>query len=101
MTRSNVTTPLWTDHPDKMAQFGTTASNSISPEAVADSMLSLVEEAKYPGGTCLEIATTGSRVLGIWNIAEPEAAGTQPSKEQIQMALGPILEKCRKERSRL
>jgi hypothetical protein len=81
-----------------MKQFGTTAENSISPEKVAESMLQLVEKAEYPGGTCLEISSAGSRVLGIWDIAAPEAAGTAPSEAALTTGYKPILDLMRVER---
>lgn len=50
---SLVRTPLWTDYPEKMKQFGYTTENSLSADDVAKSMLELVSDGKYGGGTCL------------------------------------------------
>ena len=68
-----VMTPLWTDRPDKVSQFGVTDSNAQTPEHVAQLMLSLVTDEKYPGGTMLETTVAGERVLGIWNIEKPSS----------------------------
>jgi hypothetical protein len=48
-----VRTPLWTDYPEKMKQFGYTMENTIPPEAVASAMIDLITNGKYEGGTCL------------------------------------------------
>lgn len=96
-----MTTPLWTADPEKMKRFGTTPANSITPEAVAESMLTLVEQEKYPGGTCLEVSSAGSRVLGVWDIPAPEAAGTMPTKEALETSYAPILKRMRDERAKL
>jgi hypothetical protein len=50
---SLVRTPHWTDYPEKMRQFGYTTENSLSADDVAKSMLELVSDGKYGGGTCL------------------------------------------------
>jgi hypothetical protein len=85
-----VRTPLWTDHPDKIKQFGYTTESSISPEEVAQAMIELCTDGKYGGGTCLETSTGGNRILGTWNIAEPASAGTAVPKEAIKMNQAPI-----------
>lgn len=93
----NVTTPLWSDHPEKMKQFGTTAENSITPEAVAVGMKNLVEEGRYPGGSCMEISSAGTRLLGTWNIAAPAALGTSVSAAILERNYRPIMATMAKE----
>ena len=84
-----------------MKRFGTAPSNSVTPEAVAESMLSLVEQEKYPGGSCLEVSSAGSRLLGVWDIAAPKAAGTMPTREALAMSYAPILQRLKDERAKL
>jgi len=67
-----------------MEQFGYSTQNSITPYQVAESMLSLVTEGKYPGGTCLERNVRGTRVLGTWNIEAPIVAGTDVPKGALE-----------------
>ena len=96
-----VRTPLWTDYPEKMEQFGYTNDNSITAESVAKTMIELVTEGKYGGGTTLECAASGSRSLGTWNIEPPDVKGTSVPAEVIKRNLAPIKEKLAKERSLL
>jgi len=63
VVNSKVRTPLWTDHPDKMKLFGYTEEGVISPEEVAASMVSLIEEERYGGGAILEITPSGTRIV--------------------------------------
>jgi hypothetical protein len=93
-----VKTPLWTDHPEKMAQFGYDEKNASSAEQVAQDMIMLVTEGKYGSGTSLESTVGGSRVLGTWNIEPPAGTGTGVPKEIMERNYRPILEKLRLER---
>ena len=95
---SIVRTPLWTDYPEKMKQFGYTVENSITADDVANAMVELVTDGKYEGGTCLETTTQGSRVLGTWNIPPPASHGTQVPQEAIERNYAPILAVLKKER---
>ncbi|KAH6680388.1 hypothetical protein B0J14DRAFT_578524 [Halenospora varia] len=93
-----VRTPLWTDYPEKMKQFGYTLENTIGPEDVARHMVDLVTNGKYPGGTCLETSIGGARELGTWNIPAPAFVGTKVPDAVIEMNYKPMLEMMKKER---
>jgi NAD(P)-dependent dehydrogenase (short-subunit alcohol dehydrogenase family) len=93
---SLVRTPLWTDYPEKMKQFGYTIENSITPDQVARDMVSLVTEGKYGGGTCLENSVNGTRVLGAWNIEAPDGTGTTVLKEVLDRNYPPMIEIMRR-----
>ncbi|KAK4941409.1 hypothetical protein LTR10_018678 [Elasticomyces elasticus] len=94
-----VRTPLWTDHPEKMKQFGYSLENSVTAETVANNMNDLVTKAQYAGGTCLEVSAGGSRLLGIWNIPEPSGQGTGIDADVLQENYKPILTKLQSERA--
>ena len=91
-------TPLWTDHPGKIKQFGYTPEASITPDDVAKGMVELVTSGKYGGGTCVETAKTGMRVLGVWNIKPPHSQGTQVPNVAIENNQAPIKALLKKER---
>jgi len=93
-----VRTPLWTDYPEKMKQFGYTIENSLTPDEVAKYMAELVTDGKYEGGACLEISTQGSRLLGTWNIPPPSSPGTAVPQEVIEKNRAPITAILKKER---
>jgi len=84
-----------------MKQFGYTLENTITAEAVAKTMVELVTDGKYVGGTTLECAALGSRSLGTWNIEPPDVKGTSVPAEVIEKNLAPIKEMLAKERSLL
>lgn len=46
-----------------MKLFGYTEEGVISPEEVAASMVSLIEEERYGGGAILEITPSGTRIV--------------------------------------
>jgi hypothetical protein len=81
-----------------MEQFGYSIKNSITPQQVAESMLSLVTEGKYGGGTCLECNVRGTRVLGTWNIEAPVTAGTEVPKGALEKNHAPMREIIERER---
>lgn len=93
-----VRTPLWTAHPEKMKQFGYTFANSVTPETVAARMIDLVTSAQYAGGSCLEVAAGGSRILGTWDIPAPDGNGTTIDPDVLQENYKPILAKLDTER---
>lgn len=93
-----VRTPLWTDHPEKMAQFGYSLENSVTPETVAARMIDLVTSAEYVGGSCLEVAAGGSRLLGTWDVPAPDARGTTIDSAVLEENYKPILAKLETER---
>jgi len=81
---------MWTDYPSKMKQYGYTPETAVEPIAVANAMLDLCTQGRYPGGACLEVSLGGTRQLGTWNIPEPASAGTTVAKEVIDNMLGPV-----------
>jgi len=93
-----VQTPLWTDYPEKIKQFGYSVENSITPDEVAEGMIDLVTDGKYGSGTTLEITTSGTRVLGTWNIEPPTTAGGSIPRVSLEINVAPIAAKLKKER---
>lgn len=93
-----VRTPLWTDHPDKMKQYGYTLENTISADDVAASMIDLVQDGQYEGGSCMEIASTGRRLLGVWGVPAPPAEGTSVSKDVLELNYKPARDLLKSER---
>lgn len=98
-----VATPLWTAHPDQMAEFTYDAAKALSPGQVADAMLEMVQDGStYPGGTMLEISAGGRRVIPAWNIDPPTVAGGNSAndgpKASIQSDYSRITAKLDKER---
>jgi hypothetical protein len=83
-----------------MKQFGLTDENMIMPEAVASAMIDLVADDKYAGGTCLEVAASGKRTLGTWNIDPPSGQGTEVPREVIETNYALIISKLRQERTK-
>jgi hypothetical protein len=96
-----VRTPLWTDYPEKMKQFGYTMENTITADTVAVSMIDLVQGAEYVGGSCMEVSSSGRRLLGTWNIPEPPAEGTSIPKEVIELNYRPVQATLQAERKGL
>ncbi|PBP15349.1 putative Uncharacterized oxidoreductase [Diplocarpon rosae] len=96
-----IATPLWTDRPDKMAQYSLEDSKSgyILPEEVAQDMVELIEDGKYESGICLETTAAGKRVLGTWDIAKPEEHMTDDFAQTIERTYGHALATMKKERA--
>lgn len=96
---SSVRTPLWTNQPDKMVQFGLDNAETVTALQVGDAILSLVQDGRYGGGTVLEITAYGNRVIPEWNISPPPTKLTGiMSQEDIGRNLGPIRERLQRER---
>lgn len=58
---ARILTPLWTDNPEKMKMVGI-QPGWVTPEAVAEVMLDLVQKQENVGGTILEIGATVRKV---------------------------------------
>lgn len=58
---ARILTPMWTDHPEKMAMVGEDAG-WVTPETVAETMMDLVEKEENVGGTILEVGQNVRRV---------------------------------------
>ncbi|CAG8976906.1 hypothetical protein HYALB_00003517 [Hymenoscyphus albidus] len=93
-----VATPLWTEAPEKLEQYSYKPEYALTPERVAEDMLELVVDGKYPGGTCLESSLGGTRTMGTWNIPEPEGYGTAIPTEFLEKNYKPMIEMMKKER---
>ncbi|KAF9884218.1 hypothetical protein FE257_002209 [Aspergillus nanangensis] len=87
---SFVNTPLWTDAPDRVNQYTLESAKMLAPEAVADGMVSIIENGQYGGGTLLEMNATGQRVLPEWNMSPPDIGYHWESEDMEQRYLAPI-----------
>jgi hypothetical protein len=81
-----------------MKQFGYSLENSVTPEAVADGMVDLVTNGKNGGGSCLEIATGESRLLGTWDIPASGGIGSTIDPAALEENYKPILAKIQADR---
>ena len=95
-----VQTPLWTDYPAKMKQFGYDPATAVTPETVAEAMIELVKDGKYVGGTCVEVSLTGNRTLRTWNIDPPKGAGTAVPQEVLDENYAPLISILESERTK-
>lgn len=97
-----VNTPMWTAHPALMKQYAYDPTTAVSPLAVARAMLELCTSSAHPGGTCLEVSIGGTRSLGTWNVAAPEAQGTgiDLRAEVVENYLAPVRAVLDRERDR-
>jgi len=64
-----------------MSNFSYSATNALSALDVAERMIELCQQARYGGGTILETAIGGTRVLPEWNI-DPPKLWADPSKNE-------------------
>ncbi|KAF5724791.1 15-hydroxyprostaglandin dehydrogenase [Fusarium mundagurra] len=70
-----IKTPLWTEHPEKLAWIDIAKDEWVEPEDVALAMLSLVEKDEYVGGTVLEVGKGQTREVHILNDVGPSGSG--------------------------
>ena len=97
---SVVKTPIWTGDPGKMAQFSIADNDvAVSVEDVARTMLELVQDGKYPGGTIFKIDT------GVAEVATAEDPGVAADGERAEAVarmrekmVQPVVELLRAER---
>jgi len=86
---ARILTPLWTDHPDKMAMVGKDAPGWVTPEVVANVMLDLVEKQEHVGGTIIEVGDV-VRNVEAFNDGGPQSVGNSvkndPSYEKDMWA---------------
>lgn len=66
-----VCTPLWVEHPDKMAYLDPEADGWVTPDEVAAAMLRCVEDEGLPGGTVLEVGKGRTRTVAVLNDPGP------------------------------
>ncbi|KAI5196967.1 hypothetical protein E4T38_08217 [Aureobasidium subglaciale] len=69
-----IKTPLWTDNPDKMKYFDETKDLWATPEEVAETLLTLVENEDMVGGTILEVGHEVTRNVPMFNNPGPKGA---------------------------
>jgi 3-hydroxybutyrate dehydrogenase len=69
-----IKTPLWTEHPEKMKFISEEDAGWVTPEFVAEAMLSLIEKEEYPGGTVLEVGKSVRKVTA-FNDPGPASGG--------------------------
>lgn len=102
MIGSIVKTPLWTDNPDKMAQFSITddPAAAVSVEDVAQTMLELVCDGKYPGGTVFKIDTNAREVVKDQGkiLPPPEGKKAEDMLKVRETVVEPVRELLRRER---
>jgi NAD(P)-dependent dehydrogenase (short-subunit alcohol dehydrogenase family) len=70
-----IRTPLWTEHPEKLAWLDSAKDEWVEPEDVALAMLSLVEKDQYVGGTVLEVGKDQTREVTVLNDVGPSGSG--------------------------
>lgn len=74
-----VRTPLWLDHPDKLAMIDQAKDVWVSPQEVADAMVELVEKDEYVAGTILEVGHEHRRIVPQFMNPGPSGAGYEVS----------------------
>ncbi|KAF5240319.1 hypothetical protein FANTH_9579 [Fusarium anthophilum] len=70
-----IKTPLWTEHPEKLAWIDGAKDEWVEPEDVALAMISLVEKDEYVGGTVLEVGKGQTREVHVLNDVGPSGSG--------------------------
>lgn len=75
-----IKTPLWTEHPEKMAFLDESKDEWATPEEVAEAMLRCLEDPELGGGTILEVGAKQTRVVQQFNDPGPSGAGHTVSK---------------------
>lgn len=93
-----VNTPLWTDAPNRLEQYSTENAKMLTPEEVADGMLSVIQDGKYGGGSLLELSPNERRTIPEWNISPPSAMYHTESPDMVARNLAPIKRTLDKER---
>lgn len=66
-----VRTPLWEEHPEKMAYLDPEQDGWVTPDEVAAAMLRCVEEDGLVGGTVLEVGKDRTRCVSVLGDAGP------------------------------
>ncbi|KAM3514819.1 hypothetical protein MY11210_001543 [Beauveria gryllotalpidicola] len=70
-----VSTPMINEHPDDLVDADTDAL--VTPQEVAEAMLSLVESEEHAGGTILEVGAAYTRTVSVWDDPGPTQAPRQ------------------------
>lgn len=74
-----VRTPLFLDHPEKMKYFDESKDSWVTPEAIAEEMVKLMEDPELPGGTIYEIGAGCARVVPPFGAEPPRGEGLRLS----------------------
>ncbi|KAF2820514.1 NAD(P)-binding protein [Ophiobolus disseminans] len=75
-----IKTPLWTEHPEKMAFIDEVSDAWATPEEVAEGMLRCLEHGDVGGGKILEIGAGQTRFVEALNDAGPSGKGHTVSR---------------------
>jgi NAD(P)-dependent dehydrogenase (short-subunit alcohol dehydrogenase family) len=67
-----VKTPLWTEHPEKLLNIDPEKDGWVTPEQVANVMLSSMEKDTVTGGTVIEVAKNRTRAVQVYNDPGPD-----------------------------
>ncbi|OJD35094.1 short chain dehydrogenase [Diplodia corticola] len=67
-----IKTPLWTEHPEKLAFVDDARDGWATPEEVAHAMLKCVEDPALVGGSVLEVGKENTRVVGVFDDPGPD-----------------------------
>lgn len=74
-----IKTPLWTEHPEKLAFLEEGKDEWVMPEEVAEAMVRCLEEAELGGGTVLEVGAKRTRKVEQLNDPGPSGPGHSAS----------------------
>lgn len=75
-----IKTPLWTEHPEKLAYVDESKDEWATPEEVAQAMLRCLEDDELDGGTILEVGKGQTRRVEAFNDPGPRGAGHTVSR---------------------
>ncbi|PVH96717.1 NAD(P)-binding protein [Periconia macrospinosa] len=75
-----IKTPLWTEHPEKLAFLDAAKDEWATPEEVAEGMLRCLEDSALGGGTILEVGAKQTRLVQALNDPGPSGAGHSVSR---------------------
>ncbi|SMR48945.1 unnamed protein product [Zymoseptoria tritici ST99CH_1A5] len=81
-----IKTPLWTDHPEKLAMLDEKQDEWVEPEEVAEAMLRCVEDPEVGAGWVLEVLKGKTRNVEWMNAGPPEGPGGTASNRAANAA---------------
>jgi NAD(P)-dependent dehydrogenase (short-subunit alcohol dehydrogenase family) len=77
-----IKTPLWTEHPEKMAFLDEGKDEWATPEEVAEAMLRCLEDRELAGGKIMEVGAGQTRMVEALNDPGPSGKGHTVSNIQ-------------------
>lgn len=96
-----VKTRIWTDQPDKMAQFAIADNKvAVTVEEVAQSMLELIQDGKYVGGTVFKIDTGVKEVVRTVSLATGDEEKAEHLRALRERIVQPVRELLKGERGK-